>query len=50
MIPGKKYKPEDFLEGAWRRRWFIVAPLVLIMAVTMAVVRVLPDRYRVVGD
>jgi polysaccharide chain length determinant protein (PEP-CTERM system associated) len=45
VIPGKKYKPEDFLESAWRRRWFIVAPLVLIAAVTMLVVQRLPDRY-----
>ena len=45
MIPGKRYKPEDFLEGAWRRRWFIVIPLVVITAVTMVVVQRLPDRY-----
>ena len=45
MIPGKKYKPEDFLEAAWRRRWFIMVPLVVISAVTMLVVRRLPDRY-----
>jgi polysaccharide chain length determinant protein (PEP-CTERM system associated) len=45
VIPGKKYKPEDLLEGAWRRRWFIVIPLVVIAAITMVVVRRLPDRY-----
>ena len=45
MIPGKKYKPEDFLEAAWRRRWFIMAPLVIVSVGTMLVVRRLPDRY-----
>ena len=44
MIPGKKYKPEDFLEAAWRRRWIIAIPLVVVSAVTMLVVRSLPDR------
>lgn len=29
MIPGKKYKPEDFLAIAWRYRWVIVVPLVV---------------------
>lgn len=45
MIPGKKYKPEDFLEAAWRRRWIILLPLVVIAAGTMVYVRGLPDRY-----
>lgn len=29
MIPGKKYKIEDVLAIAWRRRWLILIPLVL---------------------
>lgn len=29
MIPGKKYKPEDFLRLGWRHRWLIVVPLVI---------------------
>jgi protein tyrosine kinase modulator len=29
MIPGKKYTPDDLARIAWRRRWFIVIPLVL---------------------
>jgi polysaccharide chain length determinant protein (PEP-CTERM system associated) len=45
VIPGKKYKPEDFLEAAWRRRWFILVPLVLVAATTMVVVHRMPDRY-----
>jgi uncharacterized protein involved in exopolysaccharide biosynthesis len=45
VIPGKKYKPEDFIESAWRRRWFILIPLVVIALGTMIVVERLPDRY-----
>jgi protein tyrosine kinase modulator len=45
VIPGKKYKPEDFLEAAWRRRWVILLPLVVIAAGTMLYVQRLPDRY-----
>jgi polysaccharide chain length determinant protein (PEP-CTERM system associated) len=45
VIPGKKYKPEDFIEAAWRRRWFILIPLVVIALGTMIVVERLPDRY-----
>jgi polysaccharide chain length determinant protein (PEP-CTERM system associated) len=46
VIPGKQYKPEDFVEIAWRRRWFILAPFVLIMAGTFTVTQLLPDLYR----
>ena len=46
MIPGKKYKPEDFLEIAWRRRWVIVLPLVLIGIGTFVWTLTLPNRYR----
>lgn len=46
MIPGKKYKPEDFLEIAWRRRWVIVVPLLLVSAGTLVWVERLPDTYR----
>jgi hypothetical protein len=30
MLPGEKYKPEDLLAIAWKRRWFIAGlrPLV----------------------
>jgi polysaccharide chain length determinant protein (PEP-CTERM system associated) len=45
MIPGKKYRPEDFLEAAWRRRLIILLPLVVIASGTMLYVRGLPDRY-----
>ena len=46
MIPGKRYSPEDFLEIAWRRRWFIVPPFVLIALGTFLWVHTLPDRFK----
>ena len=46
MIPGKEYKPEDILEAAWRRRWYIVLPFVIISALTVLVAELLPDRFR----
>jgi len=46
MLPGKKYKPEDFLRIAWRRKWFIVIPFVTVALVTAYVSRQLPNRYR----
>lgn len=45
MIPGKKYKPEDFAEIVWRRRWYVVAPLVLSSVLTIAVSQTMPNRY-----
>jgi polysaccharide chain length determinant protein (PEP-CTERM system associated) len=46
VIPGKQYKPEDILEAAWRRRWYIVLPFVIISAVSVLLAELLPDRYR----
>lgn len=46
MLPGKKYKPEDFLRIAWRRKWFIVIPFVTVAVVTAGVSRLLPNRFR----
>ena len=46
MIPGKKYRPEDFLEILWRRRWVLVAPLVICGIGTFLWSRTLPDKYR----
>ncbi len=46
MIPGKAYKPEDILQMAWRRKWFIVAPLILAAFGAEVYARRLPDRYR----
>jgi polysaccharide chain length determinant protein (PEP-CTERM system associated) len=46
VLPGKKYKPEDVLRIAWRRKWLIVAPFVVVSLATALVAWRLPDRYR----
>ena len=46
MIPGKQYKPEDIVEAAWRRRWYIVVPFIFILTATVVVSSLLPDRYK----
>jgi len=46
VIPGKKYTPEDILAMAWRRKWVLVIPFVLIGAGTYVWSRTVPDRYR----
>jgi hypothetical protein len=46
MLPGKKYKPEDFVAIAWRRKWVILVPFVLLAASAVVVSRRLPDLYR----
>src|SRR6516162_9260374 len=45
MIPGKQYRPEDFLHVAWARKWQILVPFVIIAAATIVGVRFLPNRY-----
>ena len=46
MIPGKSYKPEDFVQMAWRRKWLIaIPPIVFGLAVTLWA-RTLPNRYQ----
>ena len=46
MIPGKSYKPEDFVQMAWRRKWLIaIPPVVFGLAVTLWA-RTLPNRYQ----
>ena len=46
MLPGKKYRPEDFLQMAWRRRWVILIPAVLVAAGVALYAWSLPNRYR----
>jgi uncharacterized protein involved in exopolysaccharide biosynthesis len=46
MLPGKTYTPEDFLWVAWKRKWLILLPTVLIASATFAVAQMLPNRYR----
>jgi polysaccharide chain length determinant protein (PEP-CTERM system associated) len=46
VLPGKQYTVEDVLHLAWRWRWLIVAPWILVAAVTFVVVKRMPDWYR----
>ncbi len=46
MLPGKKYAPEDILRIAWRRKWLIVLPFVVVSIATAVVAYLLPDQYR----
>jgi polysaccharide chain length determinant protein (PEP-CTERM system associated) len=46
MIPGKTYSAEDYLRIAWRRKWIILVPFIVISVGTFAVVKRLPNRYR----
>lgn len=46
MIPGKRYTPQDFLHLALRRKWLIIAPLVLAVVGVMGLLLVLPNKYR----
>jgi polysaccharide chain length determinant protein (PEP-CTERM system associated) len=46
VIPGKQYKPEDFLAIAWRRRWLILLPALLVFLTVALAAWLLPDRYK----
>ena len=46
MLPGKTYTPDDYLRMAWRRRWFIAIPAVVIASSTAVVSMFLPNVYR----
>jgi polysaccharide chain length determinant protein (PEP-CTERM system associated) len=46
MLPGKKYKPEDFVGIVWRYKWVIIAPTVLAALGTFVWAQTLPDRYK----
>jgi polysaccharide chain length determinant protein (PEP-CTERM system associated) len=46
VIPGKRYTPELVVSVAWRRKWLIVIPAVVIAAIACAVTYRLPDTYR----
>ena len=46
MIPGKKYTADEYLRMAWRRKWVILAPFVVIAIGTFVVVTRLPNLYR----
>ena len=46
MLPGKTYKPEDFLRITWRRKWLIALPFVVVTSGTFIYTKTLPDRYQ----
>src|SRR5688500_18847983 len=46
MLPGKKYTPDDYVRMAWRRRWFIAIPVVVVASSTAVVAMFLPNVYR----
>lgn len=46
MLPGKTYTPDDVARIAWRHKWTIVLPFVLVAVATMLVSLYLPDLYR----
>jgi polysaccharide chain length determinant protein (PEP-CTERM system associated) len=46
MLPGKKYTPDDYARIAWRRRWYIAIPVVVLASATVVVSMFLPNRYR----
>jgi polysaccharide chain length determinant protein (PEP-CTERM system associated) len=46
VLPGKKYTPEDVLMIAWRRKWWILIPFVVVSIATLAVSHSLPNRYQ----
>jgi polysaccharide chain length determinant protein (PEP-CTERM system associated) len=46
VIRGKQYAPEDYLMVAWRRKWSVIIPFVVIAIGTALVAHVLPNRYR----
>lgn len=46
MLPGKRYTPEAILRILWRRKWVLLAPLVIAATTTAVVASRLPNRYR----
>jgi polysaccharide chain length determinant protein (PEP-CTERM system associated) len=46
MVPGKTYKPEDYVEILWRRRWVGLLPFIVIAVGTIIGTQFLPNRYR----
>jgi uncharacterized protein involved in exopolysaccharide biosynthesis len=46
VLPGKTYTPDDFARIAWRRKWTILIPFLVIAIGTAVVAHYLPDQYR----
>jgi polysaccharide chain length determinant protein (PEP-CTERM system associated) len=45
VLPGKKYKPEDFVNIIWRYKWLLVVPVLLGTLIAVVVGRRMPNRY-----
>jgi len=45
MLPGKTYKPEEFIQILRKRIWVVAVPWAIIAAATAGVARMLPDNY-----
>jgi polysaccharide chain length determinant protein (PEP-CTERM system associated) len=45
MVPGKTYRPEDYVEILWRRRWLGIIPFVFIALGTIVGTQFVPNRY-----
>jgi polysaccharide chain length determinant protein (PEP-CTERM system associated) len=46
VLPGKKFTPEDILAILRKRKWLIVAPFVVGVAVSLFVAKRIPQQYR----
>lgn len=46
MIPGKQYSFDTLMEVAWRRKWLILLPALLVGGIGAAIVAYLPNLYR----
>src|SRR5215207_6438826 len=46
MLPGKKYKPEDYVQIAWARRWLLIVPFLLVIAGGITYAMMQPNRYK----
>ncbi len=46
MLPGKTYRPEDYLQMAWSRRWIVLLPFVLVLIGAVVYAQLQPNRYR----
>jgi polysaccharide chain length determinant protein (PEP-CTERM system associated) len=46
VIPGKQYTPELVLGIAWRRKWHILLPAIVVLSIVVAVAYNLPDQFR----
>ena len=46
MLPGKTYKPEEFLQIFRKRIWLVAVPWAIIAAGTAGFARLLPDEYK----